>query len=60
MVVNVVFEGEYSVEDEVTESEVEEGGSWKHLYSRLLVSPNRITSITLQTDTVQAGPAVPR
>ena len=49
MVVNVVFEGEYSVEDEVIESEVEEGGSWQHLYSQLLVSPNRITSITLQT-----------
>ena len=28
---------------------MEEGGSWQHLYSRLLVSPNRITSITLQT-----------
>ena len=27
-VVNVVFEGEYLVKDEVTESEVEEGGSW--------------------------------
>jgi hypothetical protein len=25
-VVNVVFEGEYLVEDEITESEVEEGG----------------------------------
>ena len=48
-VVNVVFEVEYLVKYEVTESEVEEGGSWQHLYSRLLVSPNRITSITLQT-----------
>jgi len=50
-VVNVVLEGEYLVEDEIPESEVEdrEGGGWQHLYRRLLVSPDRITFFTLQT-----------
>lgn len=58
-VVNVVLEGEYLVEDEITESEVEEGGGGLATFISSTCK-SRSNYIFHITDTIQAGPAVPR